>query len=154
MNSHPIYPAVAAALVAVLAVLAAADEPQQRMLSEIDSQRKELREQIEQFRGAAAVGRPDRSIRLCELHWKLYMLDYDDPRTRIGAAVAMKRVPDEELLSIVFDVIVQREPKDIELQQCKQHMEKLRDRRREAIDEIIWALCSSQDFIKRIEMRS
>jgi hypothetical protein len=130
--------------------MARGDDDMDERLRRIDKQRKELLGQIEQARGDGALDRVSRGLQLAELHKDLYMLDYDDPRTPLGAAAAMSDTPTERLIDILFDLAVSRPPQDDERQRCADHLSKHTGSRKEAVHDIVWALCNSQEFVARI----
>ena len=75
------------------------------------------------------------------------MLDYDDPRTRLGAALAMKGVSAEQLINVMFDMVLKRKPTEDQVDRCKQHMAKNKKQRKRAIADVIWALCNTKEFV-------
>ncbi len=96
---------IALPLISLLCAFASADESQRDKLRRIDAKRQELLKQIEQTRQDPLPNRMNRSIKLIKLYTDLFMLDYDDPRTRLGAALAMKGVSDERLIDVMFDMV-------------------------------------------------
>ncbi|MEQ8789270.1 MAG: hypothetical protein RIC55_23450 [Pirellulaceae bacterium] len=138
-------------LTAAIAASANGQETRAAKRKAIDQQRQELLTQQEQIRRDPMISGTTRLVRLGELSQKLFMLDYDDPRTRIGAAVAMQDASDDELLPILFDVVIKRAPKEQELTACRKLLAEAKHGRREAIHEIVWALCNTREFVELLK---
>jgi hypothetical protein len=120
-------------------------------LKAIDNRRRALLAERERIRHDREISGSSRLVALCENSQKLFMLDYDDPRTRIGGAVAMQDVSDEEFLPVLFDVIAERKPQEKELAACRKHMAEKKGNRREAIRDIVWALCNTKEFVEKLK---
>ncbi|MCH7726999.1 MAG: hypothetical protein IH991_11025 [Planctomycetes bacterium] len=138
---------IALSLISSLCAFASADESQRDKLHRIDAKRQELLKQIEQTRQDPLPNRMNRSIELVKLYTDLFMLDYDDPRTRLGAALAMKGVSAEQMINVMFDMVLNRKPTEDELGRCKQHMAKNKKQRKDAIADVVWALCNTKEFV-------
>lgn len=143
--------AIVVTLFVGLCVSAHADEPDAARPRRIDKQRQKVLRQIEELRRDPSLDRMNYSIRLSELHRDLFTLDYDDPRTRLGAAVAMSDVSDDELIDLLFDLVLARKPTDEQVQICRQHLAELKGRRREAVLDLVWAMCNTKEFVERID---
>ena len=86
-----------AALVLLCAGVLADKPDREEKRVKVDQQREVLRKKIEQVRQATG-NRMLRATTLVDLYKDLFLLDYDDPRTALGAAVAMRDVPVEQLV--------------------------------------------------------
>ena len=115
----------------------------------IDAKREELRQKLAQAQ--REQNRMYRRTHLAETHMKLMFLDYDDPRTELGAAVAMSNVSNEHLVEIMYEMTLNRKPTMEETKQCLTHMAKHADEPRRVTEEIIWALCNTREFVERID---
>ena len=127
---------------------AQADDPSRSALQEIDAKRNELQAKIDLYHGAAVE--LNALTKLAEWHKDLYLLDFDDPRTRLGAALAMQNDASELVTEILFDMVLQREPTDKEADRCQEHLAKHRDEPKQAIEDILWALCNTKEFVDRL----
>ncbi len=121
-------------------------------LDRIDKKRRLLLERIENFvppKGGALI-LIGHGNNLSELYKDLFMLDYDDPRKPLGAALAMKGVSDEQIIEILFETVVRRKQKRDEFKNCIEHMAKKKTERKDAVHDIVWALCNSKEFIEML----
>jgi hypothetical protein len=142
---------VALLLAALFVDSAWGQESQAARLKAIDKRRRELLAERERIRHDREIGGSSRLVALCDNSQKLFMLDYDDPRTRIGGAVAMQDVSDEELMPVLFHVIVERRPQEKEMAACRKHMAEKKGNRRETVHEIVWALCNTKEFVEKLK---
>ena len=132
-------------------VSVSADESADRKLRQIDEKRRMVLQRIEQFPRNKRLVQPLHCGNLSELYKDLFMLDYDDPRKPLGAALAMNGAPNEQLIEIIFETVVRRKPKRDELEFCQLHLAKKSNNRKDAIIDIVWALCNSKEFIKLVD---
>ena len=143
--------AVNSFLIGFLCASAPADESADEKLRRIDEKRRIVLKKIEQFPRNERLDHKLHCVNLTDHYKDLFMLDYDDPRKPLGAALAMNGVPDEQLIEIIFELVVRRKPKSDELMPCKLHLTKNSDNRKDAIIDIIWALCNSKEFTKLVD---
>ncbi len=125
------------------------DEIADTALTRIDQKRAELSRQIELTRNDNSLTRVDRLCRLSELHKDRFMLDYDDPRTPLGALLSMSDTPDEQLTRCLFKMVLKRSPACKELAACDKLF--ARKTRKEAVLDIVWAMCNMEEFIPLID---
>lgn len=137
-------------LAAILGAMVSAEDAQGGNLRRIDDKRQLLLKQLQQLR-ANEVNRMVYLTRSVELFKDLCMLDYDDPRTPLGGALAMNNISSEELTTIVFDMVLGRDPTEEEVKKCVHHFSTQKMGRKEAIHDIVWALCNSKEFIDRLK---
>jgi hypothetical protein len=135
-------------LIAVLCASALADDNADK-LRQIDERREALRREVDEVRRDEALDRMSRSIRLTELNLELFMLDYDDSRTRLGATVAMPDVSDEELVELLYDLVLARAPTPEQMKLCTDYLAK-QPIRRASVCEIVHSLCNTREFIELI----
>ena len=127
---------------------AVAEELPRDRLREIDEKRNDLQAKIELL-STMQVG-PSGLSNLAEAYKDLYLLDYDDPRTRLGAALAMQNDSPEVVTEHLFAMALEREPTKEELTRCQEHLAKNRDKPKMATEDIIWALCNTKEFADRL----
>ena len=139
----------ALALLLFCTTVSSAADPSVNQLQKIDAQREELRQKSERYRGES--NRMTRRCGLAETHMELLFLDYDDPRTKLGAAIAMNNVSHEQLVEIMFEMAYARRPTEDEQRRCLAHLKEHADDFKLAIKDIIWALCNSREFVDRID---
>jgi len=137
-------------LVVLCCVDASGQQPQQDKFRQIDRRRGELLLRIEQIRIDLETGQTAGLNGLVDVYKDLFILDYDDPRTRLGAALAMQHEPDEQVIEILFDMVLHRKPDDEAMKLCKAHLAKHKDDPKYAIEEIIWAMCNTKEFVDMI----
>ncbi|MBC8288765.1 MAG: hypothetical protein H8E37_00455 [Planctomycetes bacterium] len=74
-------------------------------------------------------------------------LDVHDPQTVLGKLAAKEDETPSEITTSIFGELLGRQPEEREIELCQKHFKKKDAKRLEAIEDIVWAILATREFM-------